>query len=70
MSLKRAILKGFDSEAYTATLELNGSQRVYLEDVGVARNLAAGKMVVGRKVAVIFFDEHNANEAVVMAVYT
>jgi len=27
-------------------------------------------MAVGRKVAIIFFDEHNAKEAVVVAVYT
>jgi hypothetical protein len=27
-------------------------------------------MVVGRKVAVVLFDEHNAKEAVVVAVYT
>ncbi len=36
----------------------------------MARNLPSGEMVAGRKVAVIFFDEHNAKEAVVVAVYT
>jgi len=35
----------------------------------VARNLPASEMVSGRKVAVIFFDEHNSKEAVVVAVY-
>jgi hypothetical protein len=70
MSLKRAILRSFDAGNYAATVQLSGSDRVYLEDVAVARNLAAGEMVVGRRVAVIFFDEHNAREAVVVAVYT
>ena len=44
--------------------------KVYLEDIAVARNLPAAEMVTGRKVAVVFFDEHNPKEAVVVAVYT
>ncbi|MBA7483287.1 hypothetical protein ES707_18798 [subsurface metagenome] len=44
--------------------------KVYLEDVAVARNLPAAEMTSGRKVAVIFFDEHNVKEAVLIAVYT
>jgi hypothetical protein len=28
------------------------------------------QMMVGRKVPVVFFDEHNVKEAVVVAVYT
>jgi hypothetical protein len=36
----------------------------------VARNLPACEMALGRKVAVVFFDEHNAKEAVIVAVYT
>ena len=43
---------------------------MYLEDVAVARNVASGEMVVGRKVTVVFFDENNPKEAVVTAVYT
>ena len=39
-------------------------------DVAVARNLPSGEMVTERKVAVVLFDEHNAEEAVVVAVYT
>ena len=40
------------------------------EDIAVARNLPAVEMALGRKVAVVFFDEHNPKEAVVVAVYT
>jgi hypothetical protein len=36
----------------------------------VARNLPAAEMALGRRVAVIFFDEHNVRDAVVIAVYS
>ncbi len=70
MSLRIAVLKSFNSGDYTATVQLAGSQKVYLEGIAVARNLPAVEMALGRKVAVVFFDEHNAKEAVVIAVYT
>ena len=70
MSVRKGVLKSFNSGDYTATVQLAGSYKVYLEDVAVARNLPAGEMTAGRKLAVIFFDEHNAREAVVVAVYT
>lgn len=70
MSIRKAILKSFNSGDYTATIQLTGSYKVYLESVAVARNIPAAEMALGRKVAVIFFDEHNPKEAVVVAVYT
>lgn len=70
MSLNKAILKGFDSGSYTATIQLAGSHKVYLDEVTVARNLPVVEMITGRKVAVIFFDAYNAKEAVIIAVYT
>jgi hypothetical protein len=69
LNLRKAVLKNFNSGDYTATVQLAGSYKVYLEDVTVARNLPAAEMVQGRKVAVLFLDEHNAKEAVVIAVY-
>jgi len=70
MNLKKGLLKSFDSGSYTASLQLTGSRTAYLEGVTVARNLPAAEMVLGRGVAVVFFDEHNAKEAVVVAVYS
>jgi len=70
MQLRKGILKSFNSGAYTAIVQLVSSYKVYLEDVVVARNIPSAEMVSGRKVAVVFFDEHNAKEAVVVAVYT
>ena len=70
MELRKAVLRGFSSGNYTATVQLASSYKVYLEDIAVARNLPSAEMITGRKVAVVFFDEHNPKEAVVIAVYT
>ena len=70
VKLKKGMLRSFNSGNYTATVQLAGSYKVYLEEVTVARNLPTAEMVTGRKVAVVFFDEHNPKEAVVIAVYT
>jgi hypothetical protein len=69
MSLKKGILKSFNSGSYTATIQLSGSYKVYLEDVTVARNIPSAEMTAGRKLAVVLFDENNPKEAVVVAVY-
>ncbi len=70
MSSRKGVLKSFNSGDYTATVQLAGSHKVYLEGIAVARNIPAAEMALGRKVAIVFFDEHNAKEAVVVAVYT
>jgi len=70
MRLKKGVLKSFDSGTYTATVQLASSYKAYLEDVTVARNIPSAEMTSGRKVAVVFFDEYNTKEAVVIAVYT
>ena len=69
MSLRKAILKSFDSGTYTATIQVSGSQKVYLEEIAVARNIPAAEMVNGRKLIVAFFNEHRLREAVVVGVY-
>lgn len=70
MIIKKAELKSFNTTSYTATVRLADGYKVYLEDVAVARNVASGEMVAGRKVTVLFFDENSPKEAVIMAVYT
>ena len=70
MNLRKGVLKSFNSGNYTATVQLAGSSKVYLEGIAVARNIPAVEMALGRKVAVVFFDENNAREAVVVGVYT
>ncbi len=66
---KRAVLKAWYSATYTATVQIAGSGKAYLENVAVARNIPSAEMVVGRKLAVLFFDKSNPSDAVVIAVY-
>jgi hypothetical protein len=70
MRLRKGVLKSFNPGGYTATVQLAGSYKAYLEGIAVARNLPSSEMSAGRKIAVVFFDENNAKDAVVIAVYT
>ena len=69
MNSKKGVLKSFNGVDHSATVQLAGNHKTYLEGIAVAMNIPAAEMSVGRKVVVVFFDEHNAKEAVVVAVY-
>jgi hypothetical protein len=69
MIMKKAIIKAWASGSYTATIQIAGSGKAYLEGVKVARNIPSAEMVTGRTVAVIFWDKTNAADAVIIAVY-
>jgi len=47
MSMRKGVLKSFDSGTYTATVQLGGSYKVYLESIAVARNLPSAEMASG-----------------------
>ena len=68
--IRKGTIRSFDSVAYTATIQIEGSEGVWIHDMPVSRGIAAGEMTTGRKVAVVFFDESNPRDAVVAAVYT
>lgn len=70
METKKGQLKSFDSVNYKATVQIAGSLPVWLDGVPVARNIPAAEMVAGRQCALIFFDEANPSDAVLIAVYT
>ena len=70
MELRKGVIKGFDAGSYKATVQVAGSLSVWLAGVPVARNIASGEMVSGRRCALIFFDEANPEDAVIVAVYT
>ncbi len=70
MEIRRGVVKGFDAGSYTATVQVAGSLAVWLEGVPVARNIAAAEMTAGRNCALVFFDEANPGDAVVVAVWT
>lgn len=70
MRVRRAEIKAFDSGTHTATVQMAGSLSVWLSSVPVARNIGAAEVIVGRKCALIFFDDTNPDDAVIVAVYT
>jgi len=67
--IKKAVLKCWYSASYTATVEMSGSGKAYLEKVKVSRGIPSAEMVPGRSLAVWFNDKSNAADAVVIAVY-
>jgi hypothetical protein len=69
MIIKKAVLRSFNSQSYTAVIQLAGSDKSYLDGITVARNLPAAEMLAGRHTAVLFFDENSAGNAVIIAVY-
>ena len=70
MEVRKGTIKGLDSGTYKATVQVAGSLSVWLDGVTVARNIAASEMVTGRSCVLVFFDDANPEDAVVMAVYT
>lgn len=69
MEMRRGVLRAFDSIAYTATVEIAGSIGGLLADIAVARNIDSAEMMVGRSVALLFFDSANPGDAVIAAVW-
>lgn len=67
--IKKAILKAWYPASYTATVQITGSSKAYLEGIKVARNLPSAEMASGRNLAVLFVDKNNPADAVVIAVY-
>ena len=69
MTIKKAIIKSFNATTYKATVQVAGSLSVWLKDVTVARNIPSAEMISGRSCAILFFDEANPADAVMVAVY-
>jgi hypothetical protein len=66
--MKKGVTRAFDGDTHTATVQMAGSLSVWLEGVPVSRGIPAGEMAVGRACAVLFLDESNPDDAVVVAV--
>lgn len=67
--IEHGILKAWDAANWLATVQLLSSTYTYLSALPTARNILTGDMVVGRRVAVAFFDPANPQDAVVLAVF-
>jgi hypothetical protein len=67
--IKKGEVKAFNPGDHTATVQIAGSLSVWLYDVKVARNIPASEMSTGKPCAVLFFDQANHRDAVIIAVY-
>ncbi|UCD09305.1 MAG: hypothetical protein JSU79_01290 [Dehalococcoidales bacterium] len=70
MDVVKGLLNSFNSGNYTATIQVSGSDKVYLSSVTVSRSIPSGEMIPGRNLVIVFFDDFNSKEAVVTGVYT
>ncbi|GCE07367.1 hypothetical protein [Dictyobacter aurantiacus] len=69
--IKRALLTAFNPASYTASVLLLEATSTELTDVPIAFQADGSSTPLnGSLCAVLFFDEHNASDAVVLAVYS
>ena len=67
--VKRGIIQSFSSATYTASVLLMEATSTFLANVPLSTALDGSSAVVGGYCAVLFFDEHNQQDAVILAVY-
>jgi len=70
MDVVKGILNSFSVGNYTATVQIPGSDKVYLSGIAVSRDIPAGEMISGRSLVIVFFDDFNSKEAVITGIYT
>lgn len=69
MNIKRGILLAFNANAYTAEVLLLEATSHALTDIQVSNMVDGSAAIVGALCAVLFFNEHNPDDAVVIAVF-
>lgn len=67
--IKRGIVQSFNSGNYTASILLLEATSAFLTNVPVSNSVDGTSALVGALCAVLFFDEHNPQDAVVLAVF-
>jgi len=67
--IKRGIIQSFNPATYTASVLLMEATSTFLANVPLSTALDGTSAVPGGYCAVLFFDEHNQQDAVVIAVY-
>lgn len=68
-TIKRGILQSFNASTYTATVLIIEATSYVLSNVPIATSMDGTSAIVGASCAVLFFDESNYTDAVVLAVY-
>lgn len=69
MQIKRGIIQTFSPATYTASVLLFEATSYFLAGVPVANSIDRTSGLVGALCAVLFFDEHNPQDAVVLATF-
>ena len=71
MELRRGTVRSFDSSAFRADVQLDGSVPTWLTGARISRAIPSTEMLAGRSCIVAFAsDPSDPTEAVVIAVYT
>lgn len=69
MNVKRGIIQSFNAPTYTASVLLFEATSHFLSGVPVANHIDGTSCLVGALCAVLFFDEQNYTDAIVLATY-
>jgi len=67
--IRRGILQSFNATSYTASVLIIEATNYVLSSVPIATSIDGTSAIVGATCAVLFFDESNYTDAVVIAVY-
>ena len=69
LSRDHATIVSFNSSSYTATITLARSPDVAIAGVPVSRVISSSTIAAGQVAAVLFFDRHNNNDAMIVGIY-
>lgn len=69
MEILRGVLQAWDAANHKATVQIQGSRSQWLADVPTSRGIPSGEMVTGRVVAVLFFQQNDPTDAMVIGVF-
>lgn len=67
--IRRGILQSFDNSSYTASVLIIEATSYVLSSVPIATSFDGTSAIAGASCAVLFFDESNHTDAVILAVY-
>ncbi len=67
--IKRGLLQSFDASTYTASVLILEATSFSVSGIPVSTSVLASTAIAGAFCAVLFFDETNSNDAVVLACY-
>src|SRR5579859_8183476 len=67
--IRRGILTSFDPTTYTCSVLLLEATNAYLQNVPIAYHMDGTSALVNNFCAVLFFDEQNYTDALIIAIY-